>query len=332
MTDRLDYRPAIVPLDATEPVRGVWEWSLGAARVCAVGVQADPLKDSLAWWERQQGTMPTAEFLREYGLDFGVYGGKPCLPEYQDRLHAAMQPLAYATNRPLLRGWDIPGPIGVIWLQVIPVRPRAATQQTDWPSRVHVLAEWLSEGSIEQAARQVQAITAEQFPDARDVVDWADPAAFDRRANDHQSCADILRRTCGIHIRPGPRTLTERLEAVRRWLLGVVPNAPAGEPMGKLLIDPSCQRLKEALRSGYRYKALPGAQARYHELPEKNWASHLCDALQYALGSLTQDPHDAEPARGVDTSRPLEFTGPGLGALIGPGSPRVARPRTVWDG
>jgi hypothetical protein len=328
MTDRLDYRPAIVPLDATEPVRGVWEWSLGAARVCAVGVQADPLKDSLAWWERQQATMPTYEFLREYGLDFGVWGGKPVYPEFQDRLHAALVPLAYATNRPLVRGWDLPGPIGVVWLQVVPIKPRAVTSQLDWPLRVHVLAEWLSEGSIEQAGRQVQAITGEQFPEARDVVDVADPAAFDRRANEHQSGADILRRTCGIHLRPGPRTITERLEGVRRWLLGVVPAASAGEPMGKLLVDPSCARIKEGFRSGYHYRQLPGAAGRFHDAPFKNAFSHVMDALAYAVGHLSGD---AEERRATEPLEPLRFDHPGLGALVGPGFSRP-RPRSVWDG
>jgi hypothetical protein len=31
----------------------------------AVGVQADPSKDSAAWWEAQRQTMPPYEFLRK---------------------------------------------------------------------------------------------------------------------------------------------------------------------------------------------------------------------------------------------------------------------------
>ena len=166
--------------------------------------------------------------------------------------------------------------------------------QNDGFARCHVLAEFLMDGSIEEAGRQALAMTKEQFPQALEVVDFADPAAFDRRANDQQSAADILRRTCGIHLSPGPRTLTARFEPVRRWLLGVHPYPGPGEPMGKILLDPNCTRLKEAFKSAYHFKVLPGAQARYHDIPDKNWASHIMNALEYALGRLDAGLDDAE--------------------------------------
>jgi hypothetical protein len=306
MTPPLDYTPPIVPPDATALGRGVWQWDLSSgARVVAVGVQADPLKDSLDWWTRQQETMPHYEFLREYGIDFGIYGGKPVYPEYQDRLHAATAPLSYIPNRPLIRGWDVPGPVGVVWLQRVPLRATGpGTAQQDGVARCHVLAEFLMDGSVEDAGRQALALTREQFPQAGEVLDFADPAAFDRRANDSQSAADILRRTCGIHLAPGPRTLTARFEPVRRWLLGAHPYPAAGEPLGKLLLDPGCARLKDAFRSAYHFKLLPGAQGRYHDVPEKNWASHLMNALEYALGRLDAGLDEAAER---ETPAPLEF-------------------------
>jgi hypothetical protein len=306
MTQPLEYTPQIVPPDAIALGRGVWQWDLSSgARIVAVGVQADPLKDSTEWWARQQETMPQQEFLREYGIDFGVYGGKPVYPEYQDRLHAATSPLSYVPNRPLIRGWDVPGPVGVVWLQRVPLRSTGPGQsQNDGFARCHILAEFLMDGSVEEAGRQALALTREQFPQAVEVVDFADPAAFDRRANDSQSAADILRRSCGIHLAPGPRTLTARFEPVRRWLLGAHPYPAPGEPMGKLLIDPNCPRLKEALKSAYHFKTLPGAQARYHDIPEKNWASHLMNALEYAIGRLDAGLDEAE-AR--EAPPPLEF-------------------------
>lgn len=300
----LTHVPAIVPPDATLLGRGMWQWDLSAqARVIAVGVQADPLKDSMAWWTAQKDTMPPYEFLREYGLDFGVYGGKPVFPEFQDRYHRASSALAYAPNRPILRGWDVPGPIGVAWVQRTPLRPLGpSASQYDGLSRIHVLAEFLMDGSVEEAGRQVQAMTREQFPGATEIIDVADPAAFDRRANDTQSCADILRRTCGIHLMPGPRTVTERLEPMRRALLGVMPNIPPSEMPGKILFDPACPRLMDAMRSAYHYKQLPGAQGRYHDLPEKNWASHLIDGLCYAIARLDEDTRaeSAEPLEPLD--------------------------------
>jgi hypothetical protein len=314
----LTYVPSIIPPDATEICRGVWQWDLSSgARVMAVGPQADPLKDSVAWWDATRETMPPYEFLREYGMDFGSYGGKPVYPEFQDRLHTATAPLAYVPNRPLLRGWDVPGPVGVVWLQRVTLKPIGpGSGAYDGIVRCHVLAEFLMDGSIEEAGRQALAITREQFPKATEVLDFADPAAFDRRTNEAQSAADLLRRLCGIHLAPGPRTLTERHEPVRRWLLGSAPGAPQGEPPGKLLVDPGCPRLKDAFRSGYHYKMLPGAQGRYHDVPEKNWASHLMNALEYALARLEwsseTDPTPPEP---------LEFPF-ALAAVTGPGQGR----------
>jgi len=315
MSEPLPHVPSIVPTDAVAMGRGVWQWDLSSgARVVAVGVQADPSKDSIAWWESQRETMPPYEFLREYGLDFGVYGGKPVFPEYQDRYHTATGPLTYAPNRPLLRGWDVPGPIGVVWIQRAPLKALGpSASQYDGLSRIHVLAEFLMDGSIEEAGRQAQSLTRELFPGATDVVDIADPAAFDRRANDAQSCADILRRLCGIHLVPGPRTITERHEPVRRALLGVMPNVPMHDPPGKLLVDPGCARIKEAFRSGYHYKQLPGAQGRYHDIAEKNWASHLMDALCYAVARLDEGADVTTP------QEPLDFSASTLGSLTSSG-------------
>ena len=129
--------------------------------------------------------MPINEFSREYGLDFGVYGGKPVYPEYQDRYHASPTPLSYAPNLPLIRGWDVPGPIGVVWVQRTALKALGpSASQYDGLMRVHILAEFLMDGSIEEAGRQVQSLTRQFFPGATDVLDISDPAAFDRRAND----------------------------------------------------------------------------------------------------------------------------------------------------
>jgi hypothetical protein len=66
----ITFRPAIVPPDAVEVMPGLWEWTRGDARICVVGVQADPLKNSMAWLERMRETMPADEFRRECLLDF----------------------------------------------------------------------------------------------------------------------------------------------------------------------------------------------------------------------------------------------------------------------
>ena len=70
------------------------------------------------------------------------------------------RPLAYVPNRPLIRGWDVPGPVGVVWLQRVPFRPTGPGQgQNDGFARCHVLAEFLMDGSVEEAGRQALALT-----------------------------------------------------------------------------------------------------------------------------------------------------------------------------
>jgi hypothetical protein len=319
-------RPAIIPGDAAELSPGLWQWDVSAqARVLAVGLQADPSKGTVAYVEALRATLPPYEWAREYLLDFSTHGGKPVYPEYEDRRHAAMTSLAYVPNRPLIRGWDIPGPVGIVWLQRVPVTARGQTGLTDGPVRCHVLAELLLEGSVEEAGRQALALTREQFPAATDVVDFGDPAAFADRANDTQSCADILRRTCGIHLQPGPLTITDRLEPVRRWLLKSVPGIPLGEPTGALLVDPSCTRIKEGFKGGYCYRELTGSPGRYLDVPDKRAPhSHLMDALAYAVARLDAPP--TVPTPDMDTSQPLEFH-TGLGFWHGAGGSDRGRRR-----
>jgi hypothetical protein len=320
-------KPAIVPGDAAELSPGLWQWDVSAqARVLAVGLQADPSKGTVAYVEALRANLPPYEWAREYLLDFSSHGGKPVFPEYEDRRHAATAPLSYVPNRPLIRGWDIPGPVGIVWLQRVPVKARGQTGLVDGPVRCHVLAELLLEGSVEEAGRQALALTREQFPDATEVTDWADPAAFDPRANDVASCADVLRRTCGIHLAPGPRTITDRLEPVRRWLLKSVPGIPPGEPLGAFLVDPSCVRIKEGFKGGYCYRELTGSPGRYLDVPDKRAPhSHLMDALAYALARMDAPTGEATPD--MDTSRPLQFRD-GLGLFRGSGFPDGSR----WRG
>jgi hypothetical protein len=79
------------------------------------------------------------------------------------------------------------------------------------------------------------------------------------------------------------------------------------------------------LRSAYHYKLLPGAQGRFHDVPEKNWASHLIDALCYAVAWL-----ETAGLEDVATPQaPLEFTH-ALGAIEGARGPLVMGGNGRW--
>ena len=52
---------------------------------------------------------------------------------------------------------------------------------------------------------------------------------------------------------------------------------------------------------------MPGAQARYHDLPEKNWASHLADGLCYGVAKLGDADLSTQDVMTL-SQEPLEFS------------------------
>jgi hypothetical protein len=265
-------------------------------------VQADPLKDSEDWWEASREGMPAAEHAREYGVDFTVFSGKPVYPEYRDAQHLARSPLAYLPNRPICRGWDIPGPLATVWVQLVPLRiPGAKTFATPL-HRLHLLAEMYGDAGVEEYGRQVQQTSKLLFPQATQYLDWADPAAWAEVGHDKRSAADILRSRLNITLQKGAVDHTARQEAVRRWLGRMAP-VITSEPPGMLQIDPSCVLIRDGFKSGYHYQEIEKS-GRYKELPAKNEYSHLMNALEYVLSRL-----DAPDTPAPVEAEPLEFTG-----------------------
>lgn len=285
----LTLRPALIPPDAHAPIHGLWVWDVPGIRVWAPFVSADVCKDSDDWWEASREGMPLNEHAREIGMDFTVFAGKPVYPEYQDRFHlwpAAKGPLRYLATRPIVRGWDMPGTLACVWMQLVPVQRPAATKTEDPLVRLHILAELMADVSVVEFGRQVQSVSSQQFPQATQYIDWADPAAWAKERNDLVSCREKLKRECGIHLFPGPVAWLDRLEPVRHWLMGLTPGVAMSEPPGRLLLDWSCTRLQQGFKSAYHYGEVERGGGRYKDLPEKNWASHLLNALEYAVARL----------------------------------------------
>ena len=55
-----------------------------------------------------------------------------------------------------------------------------------------------------------------------------------------------------------------------------------GEP--GLLIDPSCRVIRKGLSSKYIYKRMQViGDEKYHDKPDKNFWSHICEAAQHAM-------------------------------------------------
>jgi hypothetical protein len=304
----LTIRPAIVPPNALEPMRGVWQWAVPGATVILPFLSADPLEDDDEALERREAGLPPQEAAREHRVDFSVFTGKPVYPEYRDHLHLARGPLSYVPNRPILRGWDVPGPVAVAWGQVVPM-PQPGRQRTDGAVyRFHGLAELYADVGVTAAGELVRQQSAVLFPDAKQYLDWADPQAWAKTGNDKRSARDEL-QTLGILLNPSAITNTERQIAVRHWLTRTVPTSSPSEPAGAFLLDPSCSISRDGFKSGYHYKEIE-ASGRFKEVPEKNEFSHLLNAWEYLMARLEV----SAPEREREKAPPLEFAHP-LGVM-----------------
>lgn len=83
----------------------------------------------------------------------------------------------------------------------------------------------------------------------------------------------------GWKVMPGPVNITERLEAVRARLTTTI---QGGLPA--LVVDPEATVLIEAFLGGYSYPLK--ANGRYGDEPDKNWYSHVADAMAYIAARL----------------------------------------------
>jgi hypothetical protein len=245
------------------------------------------------------------EMEREYLVEFAGFQGKPVYPEYMDRLHLSPRPLEYVPNRPVIRGWDIPGPLACVWVQLVPVPRPGQSSMEAAPLRVHVLNELYIDCGVGEFGERVKTESATQFPMAREFVDWSDPQAFasGTGGNEKRSAADVLRVQCGIHLKPGPVDIVARTEGVRKWLVRFFESAKPNEPMGKLLVDPGCVIVRDGFKGGYFYEEIERT-ARFREVPTKNEFSHVFNALEYALSRA-----DTFAETPVKPAERLEFTG-----------------------
>jgi hypothetical protein len=133
----------------------------------------------------------------------------------------------------------------------------------------------------ERFGRELNTLLASWFPEFRPdrILAYADPAAGARSQVDERSYLSVLRETTGIPIRLAPSNdIGLRLEAVRSVLTRLIEGVPG------LLVSPSCRSLRKALAGRYAYRRVQvGTDERYEDKPLKNSASHIADALQYAL-------------------------------------------------
>lgn len=106
---------------------------------------------------------------------------------------------------------------------------------------------------------------------------YLDPACAQRSQNDKKSALDIFREH-GLPVQPASTNADlARREAVIYFL----------RKQNGFLLSPECTGLRKGFISDYHYpKVKNTALTKFKDEPEKNWASHVHDALQYAALEL----------------------------------------------
>ncbi len=193
--------------------------------------------------------------------------GKPVWPGFREEHHMAREALTAMAGHPLFVGIDFG-------------RTPAAVMGQRIFDRWRILGELTAEDvGAKTFAGLLKRFLAERFP-GLDCRLFGDPAGQNLAEADDIS-PFLMFRAAGLAIRPAPSNdPVIRIGAVEELLAA----APEGRP--RLTLSPACVRLAAALAGDYQYKRIQGAGERFDEVPFKNAASHIADALQYmALGA-----------------------------------------------
>ena len=67
---------------------------------------ADPRKRDEAYRESVRSSMPLANYLQEYELQWDTFVGTPVYRDFDERTHVSKKSLEPEVGLPLLRGWD----------------------------------------------------------------------------------------------------------------------------------------------------------------------------------------------------------------------------------
>lgn len=209
----------------------------------------------------------------------GKYGflreGKPVYPEYNDALHCVTdwKPIPGVT---VYRGWDFGLTPACVLSQVLP--------SGQWVTFDEFVADSVGFDSF---ATYVLDEYANRWPalEHTEVIDIGDPSGNANSAaamhQDAPTCFAILRAK-GVKIQSGDQSPTIRIGSVKKSLRTLI----SGKP--QLLVDSRCKMLRRGYQGRYEYRKMKisGAQARYHDSPDKNDYSHPHDANQYVAARL----------------------------------------------
>jgi hypothetical protein len=209
----------------------------------------------------------TEDWIRVYvDADYGfVADGRPVHPEYNDRIHC--QPTAYTPGLPIILGADFGLTPACVFMQ---------EQAGSFACIDEVVTENLGAVGF---AEQLKRVLNSRYPGAA-IEAWGDPAGDQRSAIRESDTVFGILRQAGLPFAPAPsQDPVRRREAVSKLLTTL---AITGLP--RLVVGPQCKYLRKGLRGGYAYKRLQvSGGERFHDKPDKNIYSHICEGLEYGL-------------------------------------------------
>ena len=220
------------------------------------------------WLRQTHGT--SAEWCKVYLM--GEYGsitrGRPVYPEYNDAMHYAGNEVPPMRGVPLILAFDFG------------LTPACAFMQQTPQGGIQLIDECVSEDmDLRRFLEEVVNPKLRSNYYGMHVIGVGDPAVNQRSRADGQICMQILRE-CGI---PASEASTNSPVARRDAVGFYLTTLTAGRP--SFLISSKCPVARKAFLGDYKYKELKmggqGARKRYSGIPDKNFFSHISDAIQY---------------------------------------------------
>lgn len=200
----------------------------------------------------------------EYGF---VKDGKPVYPDYRDSTHCREFELTKTLGLHIGLDFGLT-PAAVIGQQM-------ANGQMRW--RRELVTE---DTGIIRFADLLKRFLAEHFPEWPIVRVTGDPAGDQRQAGDSEERTVFqLLAANGIKAEPAhTNDFAIRTEAVSAALRRMIDGEPG------FLIHPDCKVTRKGMQGAYAFKRVAVAgDERYRDVPDKNYASHPCEAGQYLM-------------------------------------------------
>jgi hypothetical protein len=225
---------------------------------------ANPRKNDESYRTAIKSSMPKAQYLQEYELQWESFIGMPVYQDWDDRIHLVHKEPTPIAGLPLLRGWDFG------------LTPACIVAQLQGNQLV-VLREFTATNmGADRFSDLVLAQCFAHWPNWGPHAwrDFIDPAGTMRKDTDEGTCAQILDGK-GLNCIPGAVAWEGRRKAVENRLVFRDKDGP-----GLILHEGTAPVLVRGFRGGYRYPEKAIDIEPQNLRPIKDAHSHPHDALQ----------------------------------------------------